>query len=466
MPPNELSKVAQVLLKHGYNAEPEVVQFINNTPDPTSTIKFLISNISEEIFTLNMSHISNIYGESSPTQPSISILDDMTGNSTGSGTYNDFVSIFQDRLSQLSSILSNRINPYPLNSLKNTSGEVRVVGMVSNIQKTNSNHVLIELEDISGTFSILVNNNSDIFNLTDEILLDEVIGVKGKLSPDSEILFAEAIHFPDIPPNFNPPHANRPVQAALLSDIHVGSKNFSSDLWSDFTSWLKTPEAEPIEYILIAGDLVEGVGVYPGQDTDLEIINIYEQYEAFNECLKDISGDISMIMIPGNHDAVRLAEPQPGFDLEIKNILSSPNIHLTSNPSTVTIEEVPILMYHGVSLDEIIAETPSTQVSYATPHNAMIQLLKKRHLAPQFGSRTRISPEQKDYLVIDKIPSVFHSGHVHKFGYGKYHNVLVINSGCWQSQTDFQKRVNITPDVGYAPILDLDTLNLTIRKFS
>ncbi len=468
MPPNELSKIAQKLVKHGYNAEPEVVQFINTTPDPTSTIKFLISHIPKGIFTLEMSHISDIYGNSSPPSPSpsISISNDMTGNSTGSGTYDDFVSIFQDRLSKLSSILSNRINPYPLDSIKKNSGEVRVVGMVSDIQKTNSNHVILELEDITGTFSILVHNNSEIFHLTDEILLDEVIGVKGKLSSDSEILFAEMIYFPDVPSNFRPPHANRPVQAVLLSDIHVGSKHFTSEIWSDFTNWLKTPEAELIEYLLIAGDLVEGVGVYPGQDIDLAIINIYEQYEAFIECLKDIPGDISIIMIPGNHDAVRLAEPQPAFDSEIRNLLSSSNTHLTSNPSTVVVEGVPILMYHGVSLDEIIAETPSTQVSYEAPQNAMIQLLKKRHLAPQFGSRTRISPEQKDYLVIDQIPSIFHSGHVHKFGYGKYHNVLAINSGCWQSQTDFQKRANITPDVGYAPILDLDTLNLTIRKFS
>ena len=469
MPPNELSNVIQELVKHGYNAEPKVVQFINNTPDPHSTIQFLISNTPEGTFTLTMSHISNIYDKPTLTPhspPSISILNDMTGNSTGSGTYDDFVSIFQDRLSKLSAILSNRIKPHPLNSLGKNSGEIGVVGMVSDIQKTNSNHILLELEDTTGTFSILVNNNSEIFHLADEILLDEVIGVKGKLSPDSEILFAEIIYFPDVPPNFRPPRADRSVQAALLSDIHVGSKHFTSEIWSDFTHWLKTPEAELIEYLLIAGDLVEGVGVYPGQDTDLAIINIYKQYEAFTECLKEIPGDISIIMIPGNHDAVRLAEPQPGFDSEIRNLLSSSNTHLTSNPSTVVVEKVPILMYHGVSLDEIIAETSSTQVSYEAPQNAMIQLLKKRHLAPQFGSRTRISPEEKDYLVIDQVPSVFHSGHVHKFGCGKYRNVLVVNSGCWQSQTDFQKRANITPDVGYAPILDLDTLDLTIRKFS
>ncbi len=465
MPPKNLSKIIHELIKHGYNAELDVVQFINNTPNPLSTIQFLIENAPDGVLTFNMSHISSLYQNPLP-DPSILIENDMTGNSTGSGTYNDFVEIFQDRLSKLSSILSNRVTPYPLNSLKTASGDVRTIGMISDIKKTTSNHILIELEDTTGVFSILVNNNSDIFSLTDELLLDEVIGVKGKLSPDSDLLFAESIYFPDVPTNFRPKLATRSVQAALLSDIHVGSKHFRSDLWSDFAKWLSTPEAEPLEYLLIAGDLVEGVGVYPGQDTDLKIINIYEQYEAFNECLKEIPGHISIIMIPGNHDAVRLAEPQPGFDPEIRKILSSSKINFTSNPSTVTVEGVPILLYHGVSLDEIIAETPSPQVSYEQPHNAMIQLLKKRHLAPQFGSRTRISPERKDYLTIDKIPSVFHSGHVHKFGCGKYHNVLVINSGCWQSQTDFQKRANITPDVGYAPILDLDTLNLTIRKFS
>jgi len=44
--------------------------------------------------------------------------------------------------------------------------------------------------------------------------------------------------------------------------------------------------------------------------------------------------------------------------------------------------------------------------------------------------------------------------------------VLALNSGCWQAQTDFQKSVNIDPDSGYAPILDLDTLDMTVRKFS
>jgi DNA polymerase II small subunit (EC 2.7.7.7) len=86
-------------------------------------------------------------------------------------------------------------------------------------------------------------------------------------------------------------------------------------------------------------------------------------------------------------------------------------------------------------------------------------------VAPQYGGRTRLAPEAEDHLVIEEVPDIFHAGHVHKLGYGKYHGVLTVNSACWQSQTAFQESVNLDPDVGYAPIVDLETLDLTVRKF-
>jgi DNA polymerase II small subunit len=171
-------------------------------------------------------------------------------------------------------------------------------------------------------------------------------------------------------------------------------------------------------------------------------------------------------MIPGNHDAVRLAEPQPAFDENLREIMSAHDARITGNPSTVTIEGVSVLMYHGVSLDEVIAELPEEKASYDEPHKAMYQLLKKRHVAPQYGGKLRVAPEEKDYLVVDDVPDIFHTGHVHKLGWGKYHNVLAVNSGCWQAQTDFQKSVNIDPDAGYAPVVDLDTLDMTVYDFS
>jgi Archaeal DNA polymerase II, small subunit/DNA polymerase delta, subunit B len=172
------------------------------------------------------------------------------------------------------------------------------------------------------------------------------------------------------------------------------------------------------------------------------------------------------VLTPGNHDAVRLAEPQPGFDEQLRSIMDVHDARIHGNPATVDIEGVSILMYHGVSLDEVIAELPDEKASYDNPDRAMNQLLKKRHVAPQYGNHMRLAPENQDYLVIEDVPDVFHTGHVHKLGWSKYHGVLSINSGCWQAQTDFQRSVNIDPDSGYAPILNLDTLEMTVRKFS
>ena len=398
---------------------------------------------------------------------SIEIANDMTGQSTGTGEYDDFVDVFRDRFERLSGQLRGRVNHRPTDTLESMGGntDAAIVGMVNDIRSTASGHWLVELEDTAGTFPCLVMKDREFADLVDELLLDEVIAVEGTLADDGGILFVDSLYFPDVPRTFEPSTADRHVQAALISDIHVGSQEFMEDAWNRFANWLHTEAAESIEYLLIAGDMVEGVGVYPDQDEELDIVDIYDQYEQFSEHLKAVPGDIEIVMIPGNHDAVRLAEPQPGFTEELRDIMTAHDARITSNPSTVTIEGVSVLMYHGVSLDEIIAEFPDEKATYEEPEKPMYHLLKKRHVAPQYGGHMRLAPEEKDYLVIDEVPDIFHTGHVHKLGYGKYRNVLAINSGCWQAQTDFQKSVNIDPDAGYAPIVDLDTLDTTIRKF-
>ncbi|GAA0724887.1 DNA polymerase II small subunit [Halorubrum trapanicum] len=403
-----------------------------------------------------------------PDLRDLEVGNDMTGHSTGTGEYSDFVTTFRDRYERLSKILRGRVNHRPAEAIANMPGgsDAAMIGLVNDVRSTKSGHWLVELEDTTGTFPALVMKDKGLADVVDEILLDECLAVEGTLADDAGILFADSLHFPDVPRTHRPGGADRHVQAALISDVHVGSDEFMADAWHSFTDWLHTSEANPVEYLLLAGDMVEGVGVYPDQDEELEIVDIYEQYEAFAELLKEVPADTEIVMIPGNHDAVRLAEPQPGFNDEIRSIMDVHDAQIVSNPATVSVEGVEVLMYHGVSLDEVIAELPEEKASYDEPHKAMYQLLKKRHVAPQFGGHTRVAPEERDYLVMEDVPDVFHTGHVHKLGWGKYHNVLAVNSGCWQAQTDFQKSVNIDPDAGYAPILDLDTLDMTVRKFS
>jgi len=403
-----------------------------------------------------------------PPERTVDVAGDVTGRSTGTGEYGDFVSVFRDRYEKLSGKLRGRVNHRPASAVADMPGgsDVAMIGLVNDVRSSANGHWIVELEDTTGTFPCLITKDRDIAGLVDELLLDECVAVEGTLADDAGIVFVDALHFPDVPRTYRPNTADRHVQAALVSDVHVGSQEFMADAWGRFADWLHTDEAEAIEYLLIAGDMVEGVGVYPDQDEELDIVDIYDQYDRFSEHLKAVPGDLEIVMIPGNHDAVRLAEPQPGFDEELREIMSAHDPRIVGNPATVTIEGVSVLMYHGVSLDEVIAELPEEKASYDDPHRAMYHLLKKRHVAPKYGGHMRLAPEDRDYLVIEDVPDVFHTGHVHKLGYGKYHNVLAVNSGCWQAQTAFQKSVNIEPDVGFAPIVDLDTLDLTVRKFA
>jgi DNA polymerase II small subunit len=519
VPIETAAAVVDELTSRGYNAHPEAVTLIARADDPAAAIERAIAAAPETALRITPDHVRDGLDtdatsvrasarqtdtEVDPTasdgtsQPSngtpaagtetsdvspvetggssaasvtrdpvpVTVANDVTGRSTGTGAYADFVAVFRDRYERLADSLRSRVNHRPASVLRDQpgGGDGAIVGLVDDIGSTKNGHHIIELEDTTGTFRCLVTKDRDFAHLVSTLLLDEVIAIEGTLSDDGEIMFADAIHFPDVPRTHSPSTADRHVQAALISDVHVGSQEFLADAWHRFADWLHTEEAAAVEYLCIAGDMVEGVGVYPNQDEELDVIDIYDQYETFAEHLERVPEDIEIVMIPGNHDAVRLAEPQPGFDDDIRDILSVHDARIVGNPAMVTIEGVSILMYHGVSLDEVIAETPD--VTYDDPHEAMYQLLRKRHLGPQYGGRMRLAPEERDYLVIDEVPDIFHTGHVHKLGYGEYHNVLTINSGCWQSQTAFQEKVDIEPDAGFAPIVDLDTLDVTIRQFA
>jgi len=105
-------------------------------------------------------------------------------------------------------------------------------------------------------------------------------------------------------------------------------------------------------------------------------------------------------------------------------------------------------------------------VSFHTPDKAMKLLLQSRHLAPIYGQRTPIAPEKRDFMVIERVPDIFHTGHVHVFGYGTYRGILMVNSGAWQDQTQYQKKMGLEPTPGIVPIVNLQTLKVTPISFT
>ena len=92
--------------------------------------------------------------------------------------------------------------------------------------------------------------------------------------------------------------------------------------------------------------------------------------------------------------------------------------------------------------------------------------LQGRHLAPIYGERTPIAPEKKDFMVIDKIPDIFHAGHVHVVKCDNYRGTLIVNSGAWQDQTGFQQKMGLVPTPGIVPLVNLQTSRVSTLNFT
>lgn len=390
----------------------------------------------------------------------ITVKNDITGESRCTGTYNDFSRYFLSRYEQIKEILEER-NVYgrSIDSLERQTGEeVTVVGMVKEVRTTQSDNRLITLEDTTGITRAVFTDKEEM-EQTQHIVEDEVLAVEGQLSDNGEIIFGDSIIHPELPQTNKVSTADRAVRAVLISDTHFGSEEFDYQKWDYFVDWIR--QQGDMEYLLVAGDLVEGIGVYPDQRDELEVEDIYDQYKLCAEAFRELPSDMDIISITGNHDSVRLEEPQPAIREDFKEFFDD-NVTFVGNPSYVTLEGVTFLMYHGMSLNPLIGELPNKDIQ--NPEDVMVPLLEKRHLAPMYGD-IRIAPEERDYLVVSDIPDVLHSGHVHTFGHTTYNDVQVLNTGTWQKQTDFQRAKNVDPDVGYASVVDLSTLNVRTYDF-
>lgn len=398
-------------------------------------------------------------------EPSLEVLVDATGESEGSGELRDLNALFRDRLERLGGILKRRrgINPRKVGTIpRKMERQVATVGMVSSVSETNNGNLLLRIEDETGEMpAIVLLRDTGLTEEAGALLVDEVVGVAGHTRKDSDLLLVEEIMRPDVP-SVEPGRGGN-YYAAFISDLHVGSTTFLGEELERFFSWLRGDVgneeqrdiAAKTRFLVIAGDVVDGVGVYPGQESHLSVTDLVEQYEEAANLLDTLPDHVEIIVAPGNHDAVRQAEPQPAVSDEFAEALDMKSLTLVSSPSTVSLDGVKVLVYHGRSLDDVVNCVPSA--TYEEPTAAMKELMRRRHLAPVYGSRTPISPEKSDFMLVDDVPDVLHCGHVHTFGMDSYRGVTLINSGTWQSQTDFQKRMGIEPDPGIVPLMNLSS---------
>lgn len=391
----------------------------------------------------------------------------------------DFVMHFKNRFIEMRGFLQNHSELENLVSISKIFGnrqKVSIIGIVSEKSVTKNKNIIFEVEDVTGRIKILINKNKkEIYEKAENVALDSILGFRG--SGNEEIFFADDIIYPD---SILPERKNSPKDeyVLFLGDLHFGSKRFMRENFLKFISYLNgdfqaDTEYKKVKYLFLVGDLVTGIGNYPNQEKDLEIVDLEEQFIRLAELLGKIRSDIKIIISPGNHDGVRLMEPQPFLDEKYSwPLYEMNNVYVTPNPCYVNIGEradftgFNVLTYHGFSYPYYANNIPSLIQKKAMncPEEIMKYLLKNRHLAPSHAS-TQYYPLEKDGLLIRDIPDIFVSAHTHKCGVSYYNNILLVSISCWEEMTPYQEKFGNTPDHCKVPMFNLKTRKIKILDF-
>jgi len=192
---------------------------------------------------------------------------------------------------------------------------------------------------------------------------------------------------------------------AVVSDTHIGSLYSRLDLLSDFYEKAKK---EGAEFFLHAGDLIDGVGVYPGQILEQKDITLEKQLKRVVKEYPNVG--VKTFYINGNHD------------------LKSIEKNLSVSPATYISSERDDLIHIGDYNAKVVGKGTEIDIELIHPTGA--------------------ATYSKDYKLIKYIenltgaekPKLLFMGHYHDSLYIFYRNVHAFKAGSFQDYTQFAKR--------------------------
>ena len=468
----DIAFVLNYALNKGFQIHPDALEILErvDVKELERIIKEIVrEKLKQNLFLINQEDLQTFLGikEDKKLENEHRVLWDPSTKITSAEGVNGYGALFTSRYLKLKKIITRRpeakmLKPISWVIASNSNNDMYVCGLISQ-RKSERNITKITIDDLTGSIETIV-FDKDLQKMADTLLTDQFVMERINIGKNGAYIVKDII-IPDIPDHKN----NRSKTAAcvvFLSDLHIGSIYFMEKELNDFISWLSSPDpiARKIRFILISGDVVDGVGIYPGQDKELDFVDVNEQLKKMVEILDKIPKHIKVFIIPGNHDPGRRALPQPPIPEKYSSALwNRENFFLLGNPALISLNGVKILMFHGQSIDDIVRTSPG--LSFDKPAKAMRYLLQARHLSPIYGGQTPIAPELEDMMIIDEVPDVFQAGHAHVVDLDLYKGVLIVNAGAWQHQTPFQAGVGISPTPGMAVILNLKTFKVYTKDF-
>ena len=475
----ELSFVLNYALNKGFQIHPDAFKILDDITDVKKLEKIIKEIVKEKTrqkkYQINQNDLETYLGikDDPNLQSDLKVLSDPTEKITSGEGVKGYNAFFSSRFNKLKRIVSDRPESKKIKSIAvvksklqkewEVEKDVYVCGLLTT-RNAERNITKLVLEDPSGSIEGII-FDEELQKTAGTLLIDQFVIARVASAKNSGLMIKDLI-LPDLPEQkINKSESE--VYAVFLSDLHIGSKYFMEDELVEFVKWISSPDpvARKVRFVLIGGDMVDGVGIYPNQNKELVCQTIEEQLQKAEDLLDKIPKNVKIVIMPGNHDPGRRALPQPAIPQKYNSGLwERENIEMVGNPALVSLNGVKVLMFHGQSIDDIVKTTPG--LSYDRPTDVMKNLLRARHLSPVYGSSTPIAPEVEDLLVIEDVPDIFHVGHVHKAQLDMYKGILLVNSGSWQKQTPFQASVGMVPNPGLAIIVNLKTFQVFHENYS
>ena len=342
----ELSFVLNYALNKGFQIHPDAFKILDDITDVKQLEKIIKEIVKEKtrqkLFQINQNDLETYLGikDDPNLLNEVKIISDPTSKVTSGEGVKGYNSLFSSRFNKMKRIVSDRPESKMIKSIsvvKTTKleNDVYVCGLVTT-RNAERNITKLVLEDPSGSFEGII-FDEELQKTAGTLLIDQFVMARVASAKNSGLMIKDLIS-PDIPDQkINKSESE--VFAVFLSDLHIGSKYFMEEELVEFVSWISSPDpvARKVRFVLIGGDIVDGVGIYPNQNKELVCQTIEEQLEKAEELLDKIPKNVKIIIMPGNHDPGRRALPQPAIPEKYNSGLwERENIEMVGNPALVS----------------------------------------------------------------------------------------------------------------------------------
>lgn len=327
-------------------------------------------------------------------------------------------------------------------SLANLSEKtsLTIAGTVFNKEEGKFDSIILELEDDEGIFRAIVPKyKKEAYEIASKLDLDEVILIDGIVMKGAKGPYVKVtnIYTTDLEISREIKEVKEDYLVAIISDIRLGHRYFDAEAFLNFIDFLNNKFSEyeefsrKIKYLMITGDLVEGLSIFSKHYLEEED-DLYEDYQELANILSKIRQDITIYCIPGERDDVIGLIPFQKFDQEVAEpLFELKNVELLEDPSMVNISERKFLLTHGYYFEETfekkIKEIEDKEKIIA---EAMTERLRKRYLLPSIRIEGLL-PLGYDPFVITEKPDVFACGHFGIAQSSVYRGCLLISNSSW-----------------------------------